>query len=141
MELFLVFTVPIFAYGVSVLLGAWAVRQFGGWPEYEIPYPTWNQAFKYALVAETFAFVGLYLAAFALQHWGYYIPRKSFFGNFGTVEIFFIWFCATMFANAIELFILRAWFYVYPRWGLVFSLGIVNALCALPELAHKLKVL
>lgn len=141
MELFLVFTVPIFAYSVSVLLGALVIYKFGGWAEYELPYPSWNQAFKYSLVAETFAFIGLYAAVYALQHWGYVLPKRPFIGGFWTVETFFVWFSATMIANSIELFILRAWFNIYPRWALVFSLGIINALCSWPELAHKLRIL
>lgn len=141
MELFLIFTVPIFAYGVSVLFGALVIRKFGGYPEYDLPYPSWNQSFKYALVAETFAFGGLYLALYGLEHWGYVLPSKSFMNGFWSFEIFFIWFCATMFSNAIELFILRAWFSIYPRWGLVFFLGIINALCSWSELAHKLRIL
>jgi hypothetical protein len=139
MELFLVFTVPLFAYGLSVLAGTWAIRKFGGYPEFELPYPTWNQAFKYAFVAETFAFAGLYASIYLLGYWGIALPPKPYLGGFWTVEIFFIWFSATMISNAIELFILRAWFSIYPRWGLVFTLGIINALCSWPEIAHKLK--
>jgi hypothetical protein len=141
MELFLAFTIPFFAYGVSVLLGTLAIKKFGGYPEYDLPLPTWNQAFRYSWVAETFAFLGLFLATYLLQYWGYALPSRPHIGGFWTVETFFIWFTATMFSNAIELFILRAWFGIYPRWGLVFTLGIVNALCSWPEIAHKLKLL
>jgi hypothetical protein len=139
MELFLVFTVPLFAYGVSVLGGTWAVKKFGGYPEYDIPYPTWNKAFKYALVAETFAFVGLFLAVWLLQYWGYALPSKPRWGGFLSIEIVFIWLCATIFANSLELFVLRAFFNIPPTTGLVFSLGVINALCSWPELAHQLK--
>lgn len=141
MELLLVFTIPIFAYGLSILMGVVVIRNFGGYPGQGLPYPNWSQSFKYAFIAESFAFAGLYLAAYGLQHWGHALPVKHTIAGFWTIETLFVWVCATMFSNAIELFILRAWFGIFPRWGLVFSLGIVNALCSWPELAHKLKIL
>jgi hypothetical protein len=91
MEIFLVFTVPLFAFGLSVIGGTVAIHFFGGYKRYGIAYPLWSRAFSYALVAETLAFVVLYVFGYILNFWDYPLGSNSLrWGISEFVEIIFV---------------------------------------------------
>jgi hypothetical protein len=140
-ELLLILSFPPVAYGISVFAGTWAVRKFGGWAKYELPYPSWNQAFNYALAAETAAFLTLQVVLLILKGWQVILPEKVDVPGFSSMEILWLWLCAIMISNSVELLVLRAGFNIYPRPALVTCLGIVNAFCAWPEMAVALNLL
>ena len=139
MEIFLIFTVPAVAYGLSIFWGTWSLRMFAGMPDYGILTPSWSRAFYIAIVAETCSFVLLYISLWLLNYWGYYLPSKPSQYWFFSVEILFVWMVSTCLANATEIFVMRSWFGIYPNFALVSALSLCNALCSWPEIAHQFK--
>jgi hypothetical protein len=117
------------AYGINVFAEAWALKRFS-------KVETFNKSLTIAAVANALSIPALLGAKYLLGHWDNFLP----FNPFGwKTEAIFIWVCATMLANTIEIMVITWGFKIEATKGLLFVTAIANGLTALGDLGETLK--
>jgi hypothetical protein len=119
---------PGLAFGLNTLVEGWALKTFS-----KIP---WNKASTASLCANALSIPCLLALKSLLDHWDAWLPYNPL-GK--TWEIIFIWICATMIANALELVVIK-WAFKYPTpTGFLLSTTFANSLTAMADLYESFK--